>query len=205
VIRYPVLFAAALLAGCASSTGSSSALAPTGSQSVIPPIQTLTQVQSRASPATCDKAVKMLFRKSASAFRVPPCAGWKGQIRYPTFPKPTWWTITSSVTDNFGAPTPPSGTAIFYMLMAIRKPVGWAFPSGDVTDTITGSELTSSHSYSLNVYNLVYNDQCPLSQCTWTLNIGSPQPGSHTIKFSSPLNGATITGDAAAVWQFVQN
>src|ERR1700722_15714384 len=67
VTRYPVLFAVALLAGCASSLGTSSALAPTGLQAVVVPIQTLTQVQSRVSPATCDKAVKMLFRKNAGA------------------------------------------------------------------------------------------------------------------------------------------
>jgi hypothetical protein len=95
---------------------------------------------------------------------------------------------------------------MFYMQMQLQHPGVTDFHDG-TTDAVTSSKFTSDHAYTLNVYNFRYNVQCPSTQCTWTMNIGSPQPGSHSITFPSPLNGATILGgsDGAIVWQFVQN
>ena len=210
MVRLSVLFTAAFLAaGCIGAATSMPAPLPvpgrpegtavaiaSGSLSVRP-----------ASPMACDKGVRVLIHGGEHGFRVPPCAGWKGQIRYSSIRGVSHWTMTSSVTNNFGVPAPPSGEAIFYMQMWLRNPPDWEFNNDGVTDTVTSPLLTSDHTYTLNVYNFVYNDQCPSSQCTWTMNIGSPQPGSHSITFSSPLNGATVFRGTlnTPVWQFVQN
>jgi hypothetical protein len=74
--RSTVLLAAALLAGCAGSTGSQSALAPNGMQSIVPPIQAADQAQSRAAlPDSCDKAKEITIHAKGGAFAVPHCAG----------------------------------------------------------------------------------------------------------------------------------
>jgi hypothetical protein len=207
--RFIALFAAVVLGGCAGSAGSQFPVAPTGAQSVVPAVQSLVEAQSRdASPATCDTSVHVLFHKGNSAFHLPRCAGWKGLIRYPGGGKISRWVVTSSVTNNFGVSAPPSGTAIFYMQMYLRYPrAPWPFANAGVSDTVTSSAFTSDHTYTLNVYKFIYNNQCPSSQCTWTLNIGTPQPGSHSITFSSPLNGALVDSGPGLgpVWQFVQN
>lgn len=205
--RYAVLLAAALLAGCAGSIRSQAPIAPTA-QSVVPPIQAVAHVQSRnVSPATCNRSVGLEFKPQGGAFHVPPCGGWTGTINYPAVGVRSRWSVTSSVTNNFGVPAPPSGTAIFYMDMFMSHPGAIEIPNGGVRDTVTSSAFTADHTYTLNVYNFAYNDQCPSSQCTWTMNIGSPQSGSHSITFVSPLNGATVIAGTAAgpVWQFVQN
>jgi hypothetical protein len=194
---------AVILAGC----GGGGTPAPT-----VPPTQQLLQSSAldagTASPETCDTSVRLLFHKGDSAFRLPKCAGWKGLIRYPSTGKISRWVITTSVTNNFGAPPPPSGRAILYMQMYVHSPRGGvSFQNHALNDTVTSPTLTSTHTYTLNVYNFFYNDQCPSSQCTWTLNIGSPQPGSHSITFSSPLNGASVlSGNPdGPVWQFVED
>ncbi len=160
-----------------------------------------------AFPLTCDKGVRVLIHAGDHAFRMPRCAGWKGQIRYSSARGVSHWTMTTSVTNDFGVRAPPSGEAIFYMQMYLHNPSDWEGNNSGVTDTVMSVAFTSEHTYTLNVYNFFYNDQCPSSQCTWTMNIGSPQPGSHSITFSSPLNGSTVFSGSvfAPVWQFVEN
>jgi hypothetical protein len=214
VIRYTILFAGALLAGCSVSTGAQPTLAPLGSLAA-PPIKVLTQARTYdPAPATCDKGVHVRMDTHTGSFRLPPCAGWKGLIRYPTFHGPeqaktvSHWTMTTSVTNMFGAPAPPSGTPLFFMQMHLDRPVDWEFPNADVTDTVTSPAFTSSHTYTLIVYNFVDDNRCDDTPCPpWVLNLDSPQPGGHSITFSSPLNGAHVGGGplGAPVWQFIQN
>jgi hypothetical protein len=72
--------------------------------------------------------------------------------------------------------------------------------------TVTSPALRAKHSYTLMVYNFLYDDQCSQSPCPpWVLNIGSPQAGKHTITFSSPLNEASVDPPFVPVWQFIQN
>jgi hypothetical protein len=115
--------------------------------------------------------------------------------------------VTSSVKNAFGAPSPPSGTAVFYMRMQLLHPGDTAFHDEVVNDTVTSPILSPDHTYTLNVYHFFYNEQCPSSQCTWTMNVGSPTPGSRSLTFAAPLSGATVLSgsDFALVWQFVQN
>jgi hypothetical protein len=205
--RYAAFFATALLAGCAASAGSQSALAPIAPQSITAPIAGV-QTQSRsASHASCGRRVHLLAHPRGGSFQVPHCGGWSGTIAYPTAPSRSIWSVTSSVTDAFRAPPPPSGTAIFYMQMQLNHPPVAIFHNEGVEDTVASPNFTSDHTYTLNVYRFFYNDQCPSTQCTWTMNIGSPQPGSHSITFVSPLNGANVVSGStgAPVWQFVQN
>ena len=206
--RYAAFFATVLLAGCAASAGSQSALAPTEPQSVTAPIGAIVSSQSKSvSPALCGRRVHLTAHPQGGSFQAPHCGGLSGTIAYPTTPGRSLWSVTGSVTDSFGAPAPPSGTAMYYMQMQLQHRLGALFHNDGVNDTVTSPKLTSGYTYTLNVYNLRYNDQCPSTQCVWTMDIGSPQPGSHSITFASPLNGATILGgsDGAIVWQFVQN
>jgi hypothetical protein len=206
--RYAAFFATALLAGCAGSAGSPPPLAPVEAQSVTAPIGAIVSAQPKSvSPASCGARVRISAPPRGGAFQVPHCGGWSGTITYPSQALRSIWRVASSLTNRFGAPSPPSGTAVFYMEMQLLHPVGAAFHSEGVDDTVTSPGLTSSHTYTLNVYHFYYNSQCPSSQCTWTMNIGSPQPGTHSITFASPLNGAAVLSgsDFAPVWQFVQN
>ena len=93
------------------------------------------------------------------------------------------------------------------MQMQLLHPTVATFHNDGVNGTVTTPEFTSEHTYTLNVYRFLYNEQCPSSQCVWTTNLSSPQQGTHSITFNSPLNGATILGgsDGAIIWQFVQN
>jgi hypothetical protein len=190
----------AFATGCAGVAG----VAPPSSAM---PAQSLAHEQSvfaqrPVSPETCDKGARVRIRARGGAFSVPQCAGWNGVIKYPTTGKARWL-VTSSVTNNFGVPAPPSGTAIFYMQTTLNHPEGpQDFSDTGVSDTVASSQLTSNHTYTLMVYNLPYNDQCPSGWCgPWILNIGSPEAGKHSITFSSPLNGATVLpgADAAPV------
>jgi hypothetical protein len=206
VARFAVLIAVVILAGCAGATGAQSTFAPTHAQSIVPPIQALAQAQVRVSSATCDKGVRLLLHSGSDGFRMPRCTGWQGQIRFPVIHDLSRWTVTTSVTNSFGAPAPPSGKAIFYMQLALRKPAIWDFSNGDVNDTVTSPAFTSSHTYTLMVYNFVDDDQCDDAPCPpWLLSLGSPHPGSHSLTFSSPLNGAVVSGNGAPTWQFIQD
>ncbi len=210
MVRTSVLLTAAfLVAGCAGAATSMSAapLVQSAPQSGTVASEGSSPGIHPASPMTCDEGVRVLIHAGNHAFRVPRCAGWKGQIRYSSSRGVSHWTMTTSITNNFGVPAPPSGEAIFYMQMYLHNPSDWEGNNTGVTDTVTSPLLTDAHTYTLNVYNFIYNNQCPSSQCTWTMNIGSPQPGSHTLAFGSPLSGATIFSGPgfAPVWQFVQN
>jgi len=191
-----------VLAGCA-------AAATTSPPTV--PFTALAQPQSHLlAPGACDQGKHVKISKNGGAFKVPPCSGWTGTINYPPplDHKGFLFSVTSSVTNNFGASPPPSGTPIFYMQTRSttdrRAP---EFAESGVTNTITSPALVSSATYSLYVYNFGIDDQCSSPPCPpWFANIGSPQQGMHSITFASPLNGAAFLGGGfSPIWQFVQN
>jgi hypothetical protein len=144
--RFIVFLAIAALVGRGGSGAVKSAVAP---EKVVQPQPRL------VSPDTCDTAVHVTIKKVGGSFRVPPCSRWSGTINYPptSNQRPYFLSVTSSVTNNFGAPPPPSGTAIFYLqtknVTAGRSPVF----DGGAMDTIASPQLTSAHSYTLIVYN----------------------------------------------------
>jgi hypothetical protein len=196
------LTAAAVTAGCA------------GSQTVPGGSLAERNLQSggAAQPATCDAGIQLRIRKGGGTFGIPRCAGWKGVINYPPTLDNKYFTfgVTSSSTNDFGAPAPPSGTVLFYVQTADVGPRGRevGFKNTGVTNTVTSPAFVASHSYTLNVYNFLLDDQCPQVPCpVWTARIGSPTPGSHSITFSSPLNGASFGGAGynPPVWQFVED
>jgi hypothetical protein len=199
--RYTALLAATLLAGCAGSS------APT---QIPASSQTGAQALSRTAQFdACDTAAHAMIRAGGGQFALPACAGWKGKIVYPPTTGTTYrWLATSSTTNSFGAPPPPSGTAIFYMQTArtVNHGSGATFQNTGATDTVTSTAFRPSATYTLIVYGLYTDDQCPSappSCCPpWTQNVGAAS-GNHSITFGSPLNGAVVNGDT--VWQFVQN
>jgi probable HAF family extracellular repeat protein len=114
--RYAVVVAAALIAGCAGPTVSQPGLAMTESQSASAPTSTVVQARSRsASPEWCGRRVHLTVRPRGGAFQVPHCGGWSGTITYPTTRIRSIWGVISGVTNSFGVPSPPTGTAILYM------------------------------------------------------------------------------------------
>jgi hypothetical protein len=160
--------------------------------------------------AACNRKVFVTIKAEGGAFRVPPCSAWTGTIAYPSVNARARFAVTSSVTNSFGAPTPPSGTAVFYLQTRTKRSPGTpAFRDTGVTDTVSGPAFTSGHTYTLIVYNFAEDAQCPSpppSQVCppWIANIGSPSPNTNSITFPSPLNGA-LFGDEVPVWQFVQD
>jgi hypothetical protein len=157
---------------------------------------------SRVTPDACNRFVKVKIHPVGGAFAVPPCSGWSGTIDYPPAPRRYLLNVTSSVRDSFGAPDPPSGTAIFYLRMVNQTHGGGpGFADTGVMDTVTSPMITSGNSYSLIVYNLCYAGSCSPHE----ENLGSPPPSSNSITFLSPFNGAQFAADASPVWQFIQN
>ncbi len=83
--------------------------------------------------------------------------------------------------------------------------VGSVYGTGAMV-SVTSLSLTATHTYTLMVYNLFTNSQCDTGFCPpWVMNIGSPQPGRHTITFTSPLNDSSVEPQNWPVWQFIQN
>jgi hypothetical protein len=203
MFRISLSIAAVLMLSACTGSGTSTPTVPTEQITREP-----ASLATATLPEACGRAVRVSAPPRGGAFQVPHCAGWSGTITYPSQVLRSIWSVTSSVTNDFGVPTPPSGVAIFYMQMHLIHPGAARFHSDGVDDMVTSPKFTSDHTYTLNVYHFYENDQCPSSQCTWTMNIGSPQPGSHSIVFASPLNGATaVSGGipAAPIWQFVQD
>jgi len=200
--RYAILAVVVALAGCAGS-----AAAPTMTTTVPGTIDL-----SRAfGPNVCDTPMHVDIAPIGGSFKVPTCEGWNGTIHYPRPSSPFHydWGVRSSVTNNFGVPAPPSGSAIFYMLIINKGMHTPAFTNGGVMDTISNPKLSSSHFYSLMVYNFESDNQCrrpPPSGCPpWFANIGRPAPGKQSITFQSPLNGAVFNFSKAPVWQVIEN
>jgi len=110
----------------------------------------------------CGVTLRYVIKASGGAFPVPACSGWGGTIGYPNGNHRYIFGVTGSVTNDFGAPPPPSGTAIFYMhtnkVQPRNPPV---FGNTGVTDTVTSSQLMSSHTYTLIVYGFIFDSQCP--------------------------------------------
>jgi hypothetical protein len=199
--RFAVLLVVAALAGCAGFAG-----APT--TTTVPGTNNLARSYA---PNACDQSMHVDLSPIGGTFKLPPCDGWEGTIGYPRtqFPSHYDWSVTTSVTNNFGVPAPPSGTAIFYMRILNKGPHTPAFVNGERIDIITSPKLLPRHSYSLMVYNFESDNQCrrpPPSGCPpWFAIIGRPAVGRHTIKFASPLNGAALNFSKEPVWQFIQN
>jgi hypothetical protein len=159
--------------------------------SLLPPTQVV-------KPDTCDKPKVVLIKKVGGTFKIPTCSGWSGTFGYPP-QAPVHWSgfrfqLTSSVNNNFGAPPPPSGTAIFYLQMEAERSNNYPyFKDTGVTNMILSSQLNPSSSYSLYVYGF--------GGGLWSGIIGSPSPSADSITFVSPLNGNWFT--QSIVWQFV--
>jgi hypothetical protein len=212
VIRYAALFATALIAGCAGSTGSQSSLTPTAAQSVVLPIQNIVRAQSHVVPETCDAAKVVKLEHDGGTFKMPPCSGWTGTISYPELSEPGAHfklKVTSSVTNNFGAPNPPSGTATLYLQTANDTRGGVpSFGPGPSAVTLTSPELTSRHTYTVIVYNFLECQSPNGGSCPpWVDNVGSPAPGSHSLTFTSAFDEAVFNGGGFSppVWQFIQD
>ncbi len=193
-------FGSVLFGGCAA----------TGGGVVSAPIRVGLTLSAASSPApqACDGAARVIMTRRGGTFAIPK-AGWAGKIGYGPAVK-SHWVVTSSVTNNSGAPAPPSGTPIFYMRVTLNRPGELVvLGSSSVAATVTSRELTAAHTYTVLAYDFVTNSQCPSPPCLspWTLNIGSPQSGQHSITFASPLQDASVESgsDGALLWQFVQN
>ena len=197
--RFATFFVPVVLAGCGGMTATPPSVAPA------------TYERQRAvEPSVCDKAEHVEIKPVGGSFKVPACSAWGGTITYPrllTFSHFDWH-VRSSVTNDFGAPAPPSGTAVFYMQtsnIGLRTP---EFENTGAIDVVSNPELLPKHFYSLVVYNFERDNQCrrpPPSGCPpWFVNIGHPSPGTHRLTFSSPLNGAAFNPSKDVVWQFIQ-
>jgi len=156
----------------------------------------------------CGVAKRYIIKWGGGAFSMPPCDNWSGTIGYPNGNHWYLFAVTTSTKNSFGAPPPPSGTAIFYMhTNRVQPRSAPSFGNTGVTDTVTSPQLTSDHTYTLIVYGFQIDSQCsspPPSGCPpWSANIGSPMPSTNSITFVSPWNSALIP--AATTWQFVQN
>jgi hypothetical protein len=197
------------IVGCAGGAdGSSLAAVPIGA-----PLEALQAAVTGPAYDVCNKGTRVTIVAKGGQFKVPKCAGWSGTIGYPRNDGWYRWSITSSTRNAFGVPSPPSGTPIFYMQTIDKSRHLKSTPSfrnDAATATITSRALTSSHTYTLIVYNFIVDAQCPeplpSGVCPpWVGNIGSPAPGSNSITFVSPLNGAFFGDFGPPVWQFVQN
>jgi hypothetical protein len=207
--RYTVLAAAAaalMTAGCAASA---TAPAVSGAGfSATPGIASL--VRQPVAPEACGRVLHVKLHDPGGSFPVARCGGWSGTIGYPHLASShVPLNVTSSLKNTFGAPPPPSGTAIFYMSLQLHRTPrgnGVNFEPGNVTSTVTSPAITPAHTYTLIAYNFAWNDQCKPGSCPpWKLNIGSPQPGSNSLAFSSPLNAAEFYSNYPVIFQFIQN
>jgi hypothetical protein len=217
MLRLSVSLVAALLVGCAGATSSPGSLPARQSSAVG--VSDVTTSSSGApvpgaligvSPAACDHGKQVLFHPAGGVFRMPACAGWTGHIGYPNVGIRSHWHVTTSVTDNFGAPTPPGGTAIFYMLTQLTAPKDTLILSGSGANvTVTARTLTADHTYTLAVYNLLFDSQCKSLPCPpLVVNLGSPKQGHHSLTFPSPFNDSAVENSSpqfSPIWQFIRN
>ena len=217
MLRLSLSLVAALLVGCAGATSSPGSLPARQSSAVGVSDVTTSSLGAPVpgalmgvSPAACDHGKQVLFHPAGGVFRMPPCAGWSGHIGYPYVGIRSHWHVTTSVTNNFGAPSPPSGTAILYVLTQLTAPKSELVLKGTgASVTVTAPALTADHTYTLIVYNLVFYSQCKSSPCPpLVINIGSPLQGHHSLTFPSPLNFSGVQNSPpqfAPVWQFIRN
>jgi hypothetical protein len=216
VLRLSLSLVAALLVGCAGAATSPGALPSPQSSSLGVADPTASSLRAldardltRVSPAACDHGKQVLFHPAGGVFRMPPCAGWSGHIGYPYVGIRSRWLVTTSITDNFGAPSPPSGTAIFYMATQLKARAELGLEGSGANVTVAAPTLTADHTYTLIVYNLVFYSQCQSNPCPpLVVNLGSPQQGHHSLTFSSPFNDSAVETNPppfAPVWQFIRN
>jgi hypothetical protein len=202
--RCLALLAFAALAGCAGAAGISSASLMSNAETAAQSIASTDRVV----PEACGVGHLINLDDRGGTFRTPECAGWSGTVGYASYfvgTRKARLRITSSVKNSFGVPKPPSGTALFYMQgFNVHYEVVDFIGYPSVTETISSPELTSSHTYTLIVYNLCYSPPCPLV----VIDLGSPQGSNHSITFPSPLETAgfpTKKSGVGVVWQFIQN
>jgi len=164
-----------------------------------------------ASAPDCTHQESVRIFKRGAKFAMPRCGKWTGTINYPPGNQNYTWLVTTSTTDSFGVPAPPSGTAILYMQTKVSKGrEAPAFGDNGAMNTVSSPALSSGHSYTLIVYGFAEDSQCPVqppSGCPpWSSELGSPAPNSHSLTFVSPLNDALFGGRPVwPVWQFVQD
>src|ERR1700722_14720570 len=217
MLRLSLSLVAALLVGCAGAASSPGAIPARQSSSVGTADVTVSSLGApasraleRVSPTACDHGKQVLFHPAGGVFRMPPCAEWSGHIGYPNVGIRSHWHVTTSVTDNFGPPAPPSGTAIFYMATQLTAPKGEVDMEGSGANvTVAAPTLTADHTYTLIVYNLLFDSQCDSIPCPpLVVKLGSPQQGHHSLTFSSPFNTSAVFSGAppfGPVWQFIRN
>jgi hypothetical protein len=204
MIRCASIGAVVLLLGCAGRAATPGPLP--GGQGTIAPFSV--HFTKAPSPAACGRGRRVRFRSAGGTFSVPSCAHWTSQIAYPGNGRVSQWRVIASIADDFGVPSPPTGTAIFYIQMTLKLPRsdGWRLGDGSGMTTVSNPQLNSGHSYTLMVYNFLEDSQCPSGDCPpWVANIGSPKSGEHSITFDSPLNGAIVDFADPVVWQFIQD
>jgi hypothetical protein len=204
MLRLILGFAILATAGCSTSTGTPTAYVRGSVAHAIVLADRLSRI---GSPDICNKGRRYILRHNGGTFYAS-CAGWKATVNYPppASAHRFYLEVKSSVTNNYGAPPPPKGTALYYIKTADVTPqFGLTFDSTGITNAISSQQLSSSYTYTLYVYNFEFDNQCSSSPCPpWVADLGSPQGGTHSITFPSPLNGASF-GNAPVVWQFVQN
>ena len=121
--RYAAFFATALLAGCAASAGSQSALAPIAPQSITAPIAVQTQSRS-ASHASCGRRVHLLAHPRGGSFQVPHCGGWSGTIAYPTAPSRSIWSVDQQRNRRLQSPAASEWDRDLLHADAVESPTG---------------------------------------------------------------------------------
>jgi hypothetical protein len=217
MLRLSLSLVALLLVGCAGAVNTPGAIPARQSGSVdladqaASPVGALEPRQLMAvSPAACDHGKQVLFHAAGGVFRMPPCAGWSGHVGYPYVGIRSHWLVTTSLTDNFGAPTPPSGTAIFYMSAQLKVPKAELILEGNgASVTVAAPMLTADHTYTLIVYNMLSYSKCQSNPCPpLVVNLGSPQKGHHSLTFPSPFNDSAVASSGpqfSPVWQFIRN
>jgi hypothetical protein len=203
-MKYSIVVAAMLLGGCTS--GASAVGLPASNGAVTQPASILSVGAPALQPAVRRCRTRSVYSKfGRHAWRIPPCKGWTGTLGYAEQEDRLHFRLMTSTTNAFGAPPPPSGTAVFYISVTY-DPIGHGVSqfSGNAPQSFIASpRLSSQHAYTLNVYNLEGNQFCPSGSCVWTMNIGAPSGG--RIDYPSPLSLGDIVSSTPAVWQFVQD
>jgi len=201
--RYFALLCSVLFGGCANG-----ASLPSGTPLSNGPVERQSIASHFVSPELCNENHRSVVKRHTTVWKIPNCAGWSGQITYAAFqhlfkPSTCRFLTQSSVTNNFGVPPPPTGTAVFYATVEqdCRDNFG-AFGNAAPPSTITGPGITYPHTYTIYLYDFLEDTACSGDPCAF--NIGSPQQGSNTINYPSVTPGLVFGGDPV-IWQFVQN
>ena len=151
-LRYTFLIAAAAALGACAQNGAAtltpSALAPQAQQALLP------LASSTPPPCTGQKNSKKFATASTKlstkggSFCVPSFGGFGGSIVYPAVKPSVKLTVTSSTTDYNHLPQLGSGTAIFYLQMAIPNAVTFGNKIKDANG-LTSATIKSGSQYTM--------------------------------------------------------